>query len=101
LLDIQPFKEMHYQFMYQSTGGGGHVTVVPYTFDEYYNGWPANMDNTDDMTQRPSWQPSSGNDMTSLVTPDLCMPLFGFRLLPTVDPATHNLDIFSKMTLGL
>ncbi len=101
VLDIQPFKEMRYQFMYQSEGGGGHVTVVPYTFDEYYNGWPANMDDISDMTVQTSWQPTSGNDMTSLVTPDLCMPLFGFRLLPTVDPETHNLDIFSKMTLGL
>ena len=100
VLDIQPFKEMKYQFKYQSDGGGGHITVVPYTF-KYYNRWPENMDDISDMTVHTSWQPTSGNDMTSLVTPDLRIPLFGFRLLPTFDPVTRYLDIFSKMTLKL
>lgn len=59
------------------------------------------MNNISGMTAQTSWQPTSGDDTTSLVTPDLRMPLFGFRLLPTADPVTHNLDIFSKMTLEL
>ena len=104
-LNIETFQAMHYDFIYECSGGGGHLTVVPYIFD-YTTSWPLDMNDVSDMTPLSAWTFSSGDPTQEGAkrgadTPDLRMPLFGFRLKPTTDPTTHNIDIFSKMTLTL